>query len=107
MPEILGTPETETPGMPTGQRLGHRQTTLEGRTAHGCTRVAYGRAMLCISRKHRLARAGQAPTERRASEQLTSGIVSVLPLARGRLYALLLFLRPPEFGGLFILYGLD
>ena len=88
--------------MPPDQRLDHHQTTVEGRIAHGCTRVVYKAAMLCISRKQRLARAGQGPTGRRASEQLTSGIVSVLHPVRGRGLCLVLsVLRPPEFGGLF------
>lgn len=43
-------------GNATGQRLGHRQTTLEVRIAHGCIRLACRGAMLYISRKQRLAR---------------------------------------------------
>jgi len=54
--EVLGTQGTEIPGMPPGQRLGHRQTALEVRIAHGCIRLACRGAMLYISRKQRLAR---------------------------------------------------
>jgi len=39
--------------------------------------------MLSISRKHKLARQGQVPTEPRANEQLTNGIASVLRPVRG------------------------